>query len=284
MGTEAVRINLITDAPHHNLALMKIAAYHKQQDDIVTLNWPLDPRTDLTYGSWLFSKPLYACDVAGGPGDESLVANKLPPYFDVRPDYDLFHLDYSLGYTWRYCPRRCRFCVVPKQNNPKVHNSIWDFHDSRFSKICLLNNNTFSDPQWRDTFAQIWDAKLTVIDHGFDLRLLDQEKAQALAMTRFDGFIHFAWDIITDESMIRQGLELARHYKLHALIYVLVGFDSTRMQDLHRCQVIHDCGFDPYIMPYNGGSVADRQFKRFIDLRMYRHYDSIEAAWHDYRP
>ena len=40
------------------------------------------------------------------------------------------------------------------------------------------DNNTFSDPQWHDTFEEIWDAKLTVKDeNGYDLRLLDEEKA-----------------------------------------------------------------------------------------------------------
>ncbi|GAG73684.1 unnamed protein product, partial [marine sediment metagenome] len=211
---------------------------------------------------------------------------KLPPEIQaMKPDYDLYpNNDFSLGYTWSYCPRKCGFCCVPQQCNSKKHHSIWNFHDHRFSRICLLNNNTFSDPQWKETFEEIWDAGLTVCDeNGYDLRLLDNEKAEALKRTKFDRQIHFAWDLMEDEVAIQRGLELARNYNLNAMVYVLIGYDTTREEDLHRCQVINDIGFDPYPMPYNGGTKADRAFKRFICLRAYRQCKTLAIAWQDYK-
>lgn len=277
-----MKINLLTDAPKHNLALMKISSWHKSQGDQIRLNQPLTWKADLTYGSYLFDfSPRYPCDIIGGPGVDPSI--RLKGFENVRPDYALFPVDYSLGYTWEYCPRGCDFCCVPKQNSPKEHRSIWEFHDTKFSKICLLNNNTFSDPQWRKTFEEIWDAKLKVRDeNGYDLRLLDEEKAEALKRTRFDSQVHFAWDLIEEEQLIIYGLTLARKYKLNAMVYVLVGYNTTRDEDLHRCQVINDFGFDPYPMPYNRGTKADRAFKRFICLRGYRQYRSLQDAWFQY--
>jgi len=279
-----MKINLVTDAPRHNLALMKVSAYHKALGDTVTLNQPLQP-CDKSYGSWLFGQK-YPTDVAGGPAVDPTL--RLNGFEDIKPDYDLYGLDYSLGYTWAYCPRKCPFCVVPKQNNPKVHKSIWTFHDSKFKKICLLNNNTFTDPQWRETFEEIWDANAVVVyDNGYDCRLLDDEKADALKRTKFDGSIHFAWDLMKDEGKVLQGLEIAQRYGIKAVVYVLVGFDTTIDEDIYRCQKIHDLGHDPYIMPYKvAGQKATRQtraFKRFIDCRYYRQYPTIQQAWEDYR-
>ena len=270
-----MRINLRTDAKYHNLALMKLSTYHKQLDDQIYLNGV--GHFDLTYGSWLFFKSeKHPCDIEGGPAISPLVRLSLDK---TVPDYELFSLNYSLGFTWSYCPRKCPFCVVPKQNNPKEHHSIWEFHDSKFKKICLLNNNTFSDPQWRETFEEIWDAELTVIEHGFDVRLIDDEKAWALRKTKFEKQIHYAWDLMENESQILRGLRIAPK----GMVYVLVGFNTTQEEDLYRCQKIHTWGHDPYVMPYNGGTPELRNFKRFIDSRMYRHYENLKEAWKDWK-
>ncbi len=280
-----MNVNLLTDAPRHNLALMKIAAYHKSCGDTVALNEPLTDQYDLSYGSWLFSQK-YPADHAGGPAVDPTI--RLNGFEDIKPDYDLFPIDYSLGYTWSYCPRRCDFCVVPNQKNPRDHHSIWEFHDRRFDKICLLNNNTFSDPQWFDTFVEIWDAGLTVVDqNGYDLRLLGHEQAKALKRTRFDGYVHFAWDLMEDERAIIKGLDMVRRYNLRrAVVYVLVGHGTTRTQDLARCEVIDWFGLDPYVMPYaaagHRSQVVDRRFKRFIDARFYRRRRTITEAWESY--
>jgi len=276
-------INLITDAKYHNLALMKISAFHKAIGNKVFLNGV--GFFDQTIGSWLFDfSPKGICNLEGGPGIDPSV--KLPDYFNIKPDYDLFKLDYSLGYTWPYCPRRCPFCIVPQQNNPKDHHSIWEFHDSKFKKICLLNNNTFSDPQWRETFEEIWEADLSVRDeNGYDLRFLDDEKAEALHKTKWATPLHFAWDLMQDEKNVIAGLKLLKKHKLSTTsngVYVLIGFDTTEKEDLYRCQIINDYGLTPYPMPYIKDNYT-KSFKRFINLHYYRHYTTIEKAWRDYK-
>jgi len=278
-----MRINLLTDAPKHNLALMKLSAFHKQLGDEVYLNMPLMP-VDITSASILFeSTPLPFANDYGGPAipDSQPLALWIE---QCKPDYSLFNLDYSLGYTYRPCFRNCDFCKVGSMEMPDIgHHSIWEFHNEEFDTICLLNNNTFFDTRWEDTFGEIWEAGLSVRDeNGYDLRLLDDSKASALKKTKWSGELHFAWDRMEDAKQIMNGLELLREYKINnAHIYVLIGYDTTIEEDLHRCQVIKDYGQTPYIMPY----VADKQnkaFKRFIDSFMWRKYTLVKQAWRNY--
>lgn len=272
-------INLYTDAPKHNLALMKLSAWHKEQGDTVTLNMPIMP-CDYSYASILYekNKDAFNADVYGGVGygDQCL-----PDHIDnLKPDYNLYPVDYSLGYTFRPCFRSCPFCKVPNMTHPdNGHHSIWDFHDSRFNKIRLLNNNTFFDRQWKTTFEEIWDANLTVIDEsGYDLRLMDDEKADALKRTRFQGAIHYAWDQMNGENKIIDGLRLAPK----GTVYVLIGYDTTIDEDIYRVQKIVDHGFTPYIMPYHQ-TTEEKRFKRFIDTFMWRKYRTIQEAFNNYR-
>jgi len=50
-----MKISLLTDAPRHNLALLKLSAYHKACGDEVLLNMPMIP-ADYRYASVLFEK------------------------------------------------------------------------------------------------------------------------------------------------------------------------------------------------------------------------------------
>ena len=279
-----MRISLLTDAPRHNLALMHISAFHKALGDTVILNQPLWP-ADKRYASILFDWNVnkFLADEYGGIGYNF---EPLPSEIHhCRPDYNLYYHDYSLGYTFRFCPRGCPFCKATKMEKDRRHYSIWDFHDSRFQKICLLNNNTFFDPQWKETFEEIWDAELIVIDeNGYDLRLLDDEKAEALHKTKWATPLHFAWDRMSDESEIIRGLKLLEIHHLRTTsngVYVLIGYDTTTEEDLHRCQIIVDHGLTPYPMPYVFTNYT-RRFKRFMNLHYYRQTSTIEKAWKEY--
>lgn len=283
-----MKISLLTDAPKHNLALMKISAWHKRQGDEVILNMPLW-KADKTYASILFdwNRRKYVADIYGGVGlDVPNSVDLFCPSNGIYPDYTLFgQMDYSLGYTFRFCPRSCNFCKVSKVETDKSHHSIWEFHDSKFKKICLLNNNTFFDPQWKQTFEEIWDANLSVIDeNGYDLRLLDDEKTDALKKTKFNGGIHFAWDRMEDEQQIIRGLKLLNKYHLRStsnMVYILIGYDTTPDEDIYRCQVINDYGLVTYPMPFVKNEYTKR-FKRFMNLYYYRNYPTIEKAWKQY--
>jgi len=278
-----MKISLLTDAPKHNLALMKISAYHKKRGDEVILDEPL-MKADKTYASILFdwNKSKFVADEYGGIQFPRNILGKEMEY--IRPDYDLYDLDYSLGFTFRPCYRRCDFCLVKTLVHPDTrHHSIYEFHDKRFKKIELLNNNTFLDPKWKETFEEIWKEGLIVKEHGLDIRLMDEEKADAIKKTKFDGRLHFAWDRLKDEKLITRGLNFIKQYKIEARFYVLSGYDTTWEQDLYRCQVLINYNQVPYIMPYNDSTMVT-QVKNYINSLDWWHYkDDIVRGFTDWQ-
>ena len=275
-----MKISFLTDAPKHNLALMKLSTYHKNKGDEVKLNMPLW-KADFTYGSWLFNgSPRGKTDLDGGIGYNPQV--HLTELWESQlPDYSLFNLNHSLGYTFRDCYRKCPFCKVSKLPTDREHHSIWEFHEKRFDTIELLNNNTFFDTLWEYTFKEIYEAKLKIIDNGNDLRLLDDHKAWWIKRLRWANQPKFAWDQMKDETKIIEGLKLLQKHKINAMIYVLMGFDTNEEENIYRCEIINSMGFDPFPMLYKPIKEL-RRFRRMIYLRYYRKYKTIKEAWKDY--
>ncbi len=278
-----MRISLLTDARKHNLALMKISAYHKRAGDEVMLNMPLWT-AEYSYASWIFEDGMrFGASEAGGIGLDP--KRNLPGRIEKeKPDYGLFNLGHSLGYTFRACFRKCEFCKVPLMEQDTTHHSIFEFHDPNFSRIELLNNNTFFDPLWEETFKEIYKANLVVIDNGHDLRLLDDKKAWWLKRLKWvDHSPRFAWDRVQDEKKIREGLRLLRKHEVKGCtVYVLMGFDTTfEEEDLYRCEIINGYGYDPYPMLFKSTPTLSR-FRKFLYGKGYRNFDTIAEAWRDY--
>jgi len=277
-----MKVSLLTDAPRHNLALMKISTYHKKRGDEVKLNMPLW-KADITYGSWIFENSAreYADD-NGGIGYDPKVC--LPEQIEkCRPDYSLFKLHHSLGYTFRGCRRGCQFCRVPKIKPDFTHHSLDEFINLNYSDVELLNNNTFYDPDWEYTFMELDYYGLHIIDNGGnDLRLLNDYRVRWIKRLKWKNQPKFAWDRMKDEKKIIVGMKLLQKYKINAMVYVLMGFDTTPEEDLYRCEIINSMGFDPFPMLYKQ-TIALRRFRRFIYARYYKSYPTIKKAWDSYK-
>lgn len=275
-----MRISILTpDSKQPNLAAMKISAWHKTQGDIVELNMPLLP-ADFTYASLLFKSTQDPhADLIGGP---KYPDSKLDPEIDsMCPDYSLYSdIDYSLGYTYRACPRTCDFCIVPKQNNSETHHSIWEFHDKRFNKICLLNNNTLADPYWRDTFQEIIDANLTVIDHGYDARLITDESAWYISQIKFENAIHLAWDFPEHKQEVLRGIKHLHRYGVKRLmVYVLIGNGTTHKENIYRVLRLKSLGVDSFVMPMDKLNTYQKRFARWVNHKAI--FKTIK--WEDYK-
>lgn len=265
------------DGKLSNLALMKLSAYHKDKGDDVGLNFPFG--ADLIYASVLQEEHRHRVppgSSAGGPGWHR--PNRLPPEVErCRPDYDLYpKAEYSLGYTYRWCPFSCEWCCVSVMEGwDRSHHSIWEFHDERFDTICLLNNNTFADPQWEATFSEIDDAGLRVVDqNGYDIRLLDAHKAEWLGRLRWRGCVHFAFDQPGLERVWRDKAPLLRSHGFNGnncLVYVLVGYNTTFEQDMHRVEVVRELGFEPFIMRAHTRSRLLNELSRWCNMKRFRH-------------
>ena len=187
-------------AGYPNLAIMKISAWHKKQGDSVDLikGIPQAPPLfayDKTYISVIFwqnatransyARMLEGEVELGGIGESYA---KLPDEIEhIRPDYSLYGIDFSIGYTSRGCIRKCKWCVVPrKEGGIHNHAPISEFWDPAHSKIVLLDNNFQASPNWKQNldFINAYDLKVN-FNQGLDIRLMTKEFAQALAQTKY---------------------------------------------------------------------------------------------------
>lgn len=286
-----------------NLAIMKISAWHKKQGDSVDLIKglpqapPLFPY-DKTYISVIYWQNATAANSyarmlegeveLGGIGESY---TKLPDAIEhIKPDYSLYDLDFSMGYTSRGCTRKCPWCVVPrKEGNIHDHAPISEFLDLSHDKIVLLDNNFQASPRWKENLEFIIENKLKVnFCQGLDIRLVTKEFAAILSRTRYYSWtfkkrgLHFAFDTMNVEKAVRRGLKKLQAAGIPARIimfFVLVGFNTSLKQDLYRVQVLKDLGVTPFVMVFNQHQDPKlRHLARWVNRRFYQF-----IPWEKYR-
>ena len=255
-----------TDSMIPNLALMKISAYHKAQGDEVGRHIS-DP--EIVYASVIFKRDRHLVDglpffypnaeiIIGGPGYDLKV--KLPEEIErIRPDYDLYSMDHSLGYTSRGCPNKCYFCVIPKSEGAYQrwqHPEEW--HDYRFKKARLLDPNWYTDPEWFfETSQWFVDNNISLdISQGFDIRQITPEIAEQLNKIKFWKPMHFAWDNEKDKEKVLDGIQILKDAGMASSLrhstFFYVYCDNPRQHEsaLRRCRILKEHGAGSFVM-YN---------------------------------
>lgn len=275
-----MRVKLVdVDSKIHNLALMQISAYHKSLGDSVGFD-VVNP--DKVYVSCVFSKnagiargiktlyPEAEIDI-GGTG-VSLTHTIPEPAQKIYPDYDLYHLDYSLGFTTRGCIRRCPFCVVPEKEG-KIHRwqHVSEFHNPKFRKVHLLDNNMYADKEWffeNTDYVLEHNLQLSVTQ-GFDIRILTPEIAERLRQIRFGHILTFAFDNVSDEKAVLRGMGILKDAGFtprNIQFYVLTGFNTSFEDDIHRVNLIRENGFCAFVMQYKKTQLS-RMLARYANRR-----------------
>lgn len=267
------------DSKYHNLALMKLSTYHKRRGHKVEFYQPLwHASYDIIYCSKIFQKSnkndgyIREDMVCGGSGFEYLTL--LPDYIEhIKPDYSLYNLDYSLGFTTRGCIRNCKFCIVPeKEGKIKEHAEVEEFLNPKSNIVVLLDNNFLAMPSHINKLQKYIDKGWRMdFNQGLDARLINKENAKLLTRIKYKEMIRFAWDNIKDETEIISGLELVIKAGIRPrdiTVYVLIGFDTTFKEDLYRIQRLRDIkdergSIKPYVMNYNN-SLKSRKYKDFM--------------------
>lgn len=318
--TNLVRVTQL-DGKLPNLALMRLAAWHRDQGDNVFwmrgIARQLDePDYDIVYGSAIFSTSAKAVAlfrqqwpqavIGGSGGDVALRVEDIVPTQFSGLDYSGYpDFDASIGYAMRGCRFKCGFCVVPKQEGKARFNltvaQIW--RGPGFPKhLHLLDNDFFGNPEWRATVAAIKEGGFKVcINQGINVRLLDQEQAAALASMKVmdDQFrrrrIYTAWDNIGDEAVFFRGVDLleAEGVKPDSLmVYMLVGYDPRETWDRiwHRYSKMAERKVRPYPMVHDRFRHEKpelwrklKQFQRWIIRGMHK-VSSFEEYSENYKP
>ena len=255
-----MKIGLIDVDGHHfpNIALMKLASWHRQQGDEVEWAMPIFGSYDRIYASKIFTftpdfnQLEYTASeiVRGGTGYD--IRSCLPDEIDRHTGlaYDLYpQYPFSVQFYSRGCIRNCPFCLVHEKEG-SIHSVEPMQWNPKAKWIEVLDNNFFANPNWRNAIADLKAQNLPVKFHGVDVRIMDEEQAAALNSLRLNGNVHIAWDLpqIDLTPKLKAMTKCIKAYKITC--YVLIGFNSTRDQDLQRLRTLKKIGILPFVQPY----------------------------------
>ena len=252
-----MKVGLVDVDGHNfpNTAIMKIAGYHRSKGDDVDWVFHFD-HYDRIYKSKVFTftpDDNTADDadeiIKGGTGYD--ITSRLPDEIDAwtKPDYSIYSFPFSIQFYSRGCIRHCPFCLV--------HDKEGDIHPVEPMQlnpigkwIEVLDNNFFANPEWREAIRHLKAQGQPVNFHGVDIRIMDSEQAEALKGLRLKRNIHIAWDLpqldLTDK--LKEVVKFIPARRLSC--YVLVGFNSTPEQDLHRVRTLKSLGITPFVQPF----------------------------------
>lgn len=267
-----LRIGLIQiDGKLPNLALMKLSAWHKAQGHETELLTPSDvlrgqslfSSRDKLYGATVFresrdiSERLAEIGVeVGGTGWN--LEKRLPDEIEnMKPDYELYGINYGFGFNSRGCIRQCSFCVVPIKEGKIRHVAMPNEVANPKSKvITLLDNNFLADSLWCEKCQDIIEHDYRVdFCQGLDIRILTAEQTDYLRKIKLQDSIRFAFDNIKLAPIIREKSKMLIEYGFKdfrkKMLYILVNYNSTLEQDLERIGIAETCDFNPFVMVYD---------------------------------
>lgn len=219
------------------------------------------------YDEWIFSEVKKAEEKAI---KENRKFNKSSYMVQFRE-----YLEYSIGFMTRGCFRKCPFCVNQKYDHVFLHSPLDEFYDKSRKKICLLDDNFFGCPKWKELLQELIETgRPFKFKQGLDERLLTQEKADLLFNSKYDGDYTFAFDNISDYDLIHSKLKMIRHSSIQnknsIKFYVLVGFESTDYIDIENCfkriELLFMYQCLPYVMRYQSKNETPWKVSKYRTL------------------
>jgi hypothetical protein len=295
-----------------NLALLRIAGYHRDRGDEVELRQLRHPNGverglfdthDKVYASLIFEKTRPLAErllkaqpgvTVGGTGwrlESTLAGAGIPE--DAPPDYSLYpNFRQSLGFTQRGCRLKCPFCVVPRKEGAirptATVNEIWR-GEPWPKELLLLDNDFFGQPHWRERIAEVRDGGFKVsFNQGINARFLTDEAAEAIASVQYrddsmrDRRLYTAWDNRKDEWRLFAGLNRLVKYGVkpaEIMVYMLIGYwpGETEGDWEFRRKKLREFGAMPYPMPYVRDPVTIA-----YQCWVIRRYD-LKVPWEEFR-
>lgn len=283
-----MKIGLIdVDSKIPNLALMKLSAYLKAQGHMVELTSPLFAEDfDEIFASKIFDytiKPILPeKTILGGSGYslETCLDNDIEY---LMPDYSLYNCDYAIGFTSRGCNRKCSFCIVPEKEGKWCDaGDIYQFWNGQERLKLLDNSLNTNEDFFIEILSQVINEQIEIdLSQGLDIRYLTDKQARYLKQVKLWKPIHFAWDFMETERAVRQGIKILTKYKLNwqSTFYVLIGFNTTKEEDLYRVNVLRGLNVESFAMPYDKYDQYQKAFTRWVNHKAI--FKTV--SWGDYK-
>jgi len=271
------------DGTMPNLALMKVAAYHKKRGDPVEWIFPLKTY-DKVYASKIFkdsSYEEYPNMIKGGSGFD--LTTTLPKEIEkCSPDYSIYpDCDYSIGFTTRGCIRNCSFCIVPeKEGGIKDHMNIKDIWRGE-GNIVLFDNNILAMPEKFEEALVFCSEKNIKIDfnQALDCRLVTPAIAALIKKYRkhIKPYVRFAFDDLITSQMVIRCCRLIG-FSCFWYVYCDEDFESA----MERLLILKRMKQRPYLM--RNSRIRGKKFQKFNMLARWANRGGFlrETDFYDY--
>lgn len=199
-----------------NIALAKIARFHKEHGDDVEWYSPFSEHYDWVYMSKVFNfSPDYDYAInnadriiKGGtgyfvskddmPGYKPLYGDniwywaELPVEIDhCQPDYSIYPnipKDYAYGFLTRGCPNKCKWCVVPRKEGAiRPYMDVDEIAIEGRHKLVLMDNNFLAAGNYaHEQLDKIIERGYRVdFNQALDARLVTDDFARKLAQVKW---------------------------------------------------------------------------------------------------
>lgn len=237
-----------------NLALCKIASYHKMNGDQVEwYDGLFGGEYDIVYMAKVFSfSEDYTVAVnaknviKGGTGYD--ITSYLPKEIDdCRPDYTIYPSvpqDTSYGFLTRGCPNKCFWCVVPKKEGSI--RPYWDIERvaNGRKKIVLMDNNLLASGDYAKEQLEKIISKGYHIDlnQANDARLMTDDFARLFAKVKWiDGRIRFGCDTTAQIEHCEKAIDMINSYgfKGEYFLYTMIGGKNDFWESFNRIDHWH---------------------------------------------
>lgn len=232
--------------PYPNIALCKIARYHRERGDQVEWAIPFF-HYDIVYKSKIFNfstedKVCFDADevICGGTGYD--LHSKLPDEIDkLQPDYSIYPLVQSntaYGFLTRGCPNKCPWCVVPRKEGAiRPYMDIDEIAIEGRTSIVLMDNNILAAGDYAvEQLEKVIERGYRIdFNQAMDARLVDDRFARLLAKVKWleHNRIRFGCDTHAQIAECERAIALINSYGFrgHYFLYTMIGGNN----DFHEC-------------------------------------------------
>lgn len=230
-----------------NIALCKIARWHKEQGDEVEWAFGLK-HYDRIYMSKVFNfspddLTVYDADqiIKGGTGYD--INSRLPDVIDrTQPDYLIYPAipsDTAYGFLTRGCPNKCRWCVVPRKEGAIVpYMDVDEIAIEGRTKLVLMDNNFLAAGEYaHQQLDKIIERGYRVdFNQALDARLVDDAFAQKLAKVKWldKNRIRFGCDTWAQVEECERAMEMIISYGFHGEFFLYTMLNDNMQECYNR--------------------------------------------------